>query len=210
MVGRGVVRFAAFTFAVKEASERGGEGGVAVTAEEVSDLSGGGVEAVGEESVVAEVEASETGERGRRTPCDLIARTLLSRCRATVASAWRSLPCTISASILRSESSSRRRWVSIRSDSRSCSLAFISSSSITPRSIATLYFDSRSSREEVVLRAWRSKSSFATSMSRSLSWSVRFESRRIVISFCNVFCAEAASALDCLYFACNEYQHLAC
>lgn len=115
-------------------------------------------------------------------------------------SANRSFSCTISVSILRSDSSSRSRWVSMRSPSRSCSPIFSSSSSITPRSIATLYLDSTSSSDDVWLRAWRSKSSLCTSMSRSLSWSVRWASRRLVISFCSVFCALLASVLLCLYF----------
>lgn len=51
-----------------------------------------------------------------------------------------------------------------------------------------------------MFRAWRSKSSFATSMSRSLSCNVRFASRRLVISFSSALCAEFASALDSLYF----------
>jgi hypothetical protein len=47
------------------ASDNGGEGGV-VSGRRVSDLMRGGVDAaVGEESVVADVDASETGERGR-------------------------------------------------------------------------------------------------------------------------------------------------
>jgi hypothetical protein len=74
-----------------------------------------------------------------------------------------------------------------------------SSSIMTPRSIDTLYFDSTSSSDDVWLRACRSKSSLCTSMSRSLSWSVRCPSRSAVISFCSVFCALFASALLCLY-----------
>lgn len=68
-------------------------------------------------------------------------------------SCLRTLSWSISASILTSESSSLKRWDSIRRFSRSCSPCRISSSSMTPRSMATLYLDSRSSREEVVLRA---------------------------------------------------------
>ena len=110
----------------------------------------------------------------------------------------------ISASILRSESSSRRRWVSTRSCSRSCSPILISSSINTARSIATLYLDSRSSRDDVVVRAWRSKSSLATSISRSLSWRVLLASRSVVTSFSSTFCAAFASALDSLYFLCSR------
>ncbi|KAL1844566.1 hypothetical protein VTK73DRAFT_2295 [Phialemonium thermophilum] len=75
---------------------------------------------------------------------------------------------------------------------------------MTARSMATLYLDSRSSSEEVVLRAWRSKSSLATSMSRSRSCRVRFASRRVVISFSRAFWAALASALDSLYFRCRR------
>ena len=66
--------------------------------------------------------------------------------------------------------------------------------------MATLYFDSRSSSDDEVFRACRSKSSFATSMSRSFSNMVLFESRRVVISLWSVFWAAFASDLDCLYF----------
>ena len=114
------------------------------------------------------------------------------------------LSCRISASILRSASSSFSRWVSTRSCSRSSSPILISSSRRTPRSMATLYLDSRSSRDEVVVRAWRSKSSLATSMSRSRSCSVLLVSRRFVISFSSVPWAVFASVLDSLYFLCGD------
>jgi hypothetical protein len=113
------------------------------------------------------------------------------------------LSCSISASILRSDSSSRSRCASTRRPSRSCSPIFISSSSITALSIAWLYFESRSAREDVVFRACLSKSSLATSISRSCSWSVRLVSRKVVISFSRVFCAAFASAFDSLYFLCS-------
>jgi hypothetical protein len=87
----------------------------------------------------------------------------------------------------------------MRRVSRSRSASLISSSIMTPRSMATLYFCSMSSSEDVVLRAWRSKSSLATSMSRSLSVSALLVSRSVVISFSRVFCAAFASVLDCLY-----------
>lgn len=52
--------------ALIEASDRGGDGGVA-SVRTVSDFECGGVDAVvGEEREVAEVAVSETGERGRR------------------------------------------------------------------------------------------------------------------------------------------------
>jgi hypothetical protein len=120
----------------------------------------------------------------------------------------RSFSCTISASTRRSDSSSRNRCVSILRPSRSCSPILSSSSIMTPRSIDTLYFDSTSSREELWLRACRSKSSLCTSMSRSLSCSVRWPSRRAVISFCSVFCALLASVLLCLYLVCHHFVSL--
>lgn len=128
----------------------------------------------------------------------------------SVADMWRScflsLSCKISASILRSDNSSRRRWASILSCSLSCSPILISSSIMTALSIAPLYLFSRSSRDEVVCRACRSKSSFATSMSRNLCCSVRFVSRKVVISFSNVFWAALVSVLDSLYFLCRRHS----
>lgn len=128
-----------------------------------------------------------------------------------VADMWRppcclSLSCRISASILRSDSSSRRRCASILSCSLSCSPILNSSSIMTARSIAVLYLDSRSSSEELVCRACRSKSSFATSISRSLCCRVRFVSLSVVISFSRVFWAALASVLDSLYFLCAEHS----
>jgi hypothetical protein len=55
-----------------------------------------------------------------------------------------------------------------------------------------------------VLRAWRSKSSLATSLSRRRSCKVRLVSRSVVISFSSVFCAALASCLDSRYFLCQE------
>ena len=118
-------------------------------------------------------------------------------------SSRRSFSCVISASIRRSDSSSRSRCASIRNASRSCSPTWISASSMTDRSMDTLYFDSTSSSEEVVCRACLSMSSLATSMSRSLSCNDRCWSRNVVISFCRPFCTVLASALDCLYFVCR-------
>lgn len=119
-----------------DASEIGGDGGVGVS-EIVSvvdtDLVSGGVVIIGEE-VVDEGEPGKTGEYGA-----VMSVVMEASCR------FRSLSCMISASILRSESSSRSRCVSIRRFSRSCSPILISSSIITALSIATLYFDSRSS-----------------------------------------------------------------
>jgi hypothetical protein len=125
---------------------------------------------------------------------------MADRCRF---SAFLILSCRMSASILRSDSSSRRRCDSIRSVSRSCSPILISSSIITVLSIAWLYLDSISSNVDVVFRACRSKSSLATSMSRSLSCNVRLESRRVVISFSSAFWAKFASAFAFLDFSCR-------
>lgn len=183
------------------ASDSGGEGGMESGRRE-SVAERGGVANVGEESVVADVDASETGERGRSASPAKWLETLRWWCCSMLASAMRSFSWVISCSILRSENSSRRRCVSIRNASRSCSPIFSSSSSMTPRSIATLYLDSTSSRDEVWCRACLSKSSLCTSMSRSFSCRVRWASRRVVISFCSVFCALFASVLLCLYFAC--------
>lgn len=76
--------------------------------------------------------------------------------RPVVISVFRSFSWTISVSIFKSDNSSRRRWFSIRSCSRSWSPFLISSSRSTPRSMAALYLYSRSSRDDVVFRAWRS------------------------------------------------------
>jgi len=138
-------------FAEPEASEIGGEGGVGVS-ETVSvvdtDLVSGGVVIIGEE----DVDVGEPGREGELGAVMSVVREVSCR--------FRSLSCRISASILRSDSSSRSRCVSIRRFSLSCSPIFISSSIITALSIATLYFDSRSSYDEDVFRACLSKSSF--------------------------------------------------
>lgn len=70
--------------------------------------------------------------------------------------------------------------------------------------MAWLHLDSMSSSEEVVFRAWRSKSSLATSESLSFSTKVRFASRSDVISFSNEACAAAVSDLESLYFLCAK------
>lgn len=154
------------------------------------------------------VEASDMGERGRSVEESFARWFETDRwwCFSIVASASRNFSCVISDSILRSDSSSLSRCVSMRNPSRSRSPILISSSNMTSRSIATLYFVSTSSSDDVWLRVWRSKSSFWTSMSRSLSCSVRCPSRRVVISFCRVFCALLASALLCLYLVYVDNQ----
>lgn len=174
--------------AFADASDIGGEGGVGVS-EIVSfvdtDFVSWGVVIIGDEAV----ETGDDGEFGA-----VISVAMIGNWR------FRSLPCIISASTFRSESSSRNRCVSIRKFSLSCSPILISSSIMTARSIATLNFDSISSSDEDVFRACLSKSSFATSMSRSFNCIVRFASRSVVISFCSTFCAAFASVFDCLYF----------
>ena len=192
----GLIGVLATGLAVAEASDIGGEGGVnvsgAVSFVEM-DFVSGGVVIIGDEAI----ETGEDGEFGAVMSVDSVGSCLL-----------RNLSCIISASIFKSESSSRSLCVSIRRFSRSCSPTLISSSIITARSIATLYFDSKSSSDEDVFRACRSKSSFATSISRSLSCNVLFASRSVVISFCNVFWAAPASVLDCLYFVCENQKPL--
>lgn len=175
--------------AVAEASDIGGEGGVRVSVTEAPVdvvLDPRGVIIIGDETL--ELGEPIEGELGAE-----MSVWIAASCR------FRSLSCIISASILRSDSSSRSRCVSIRNPSRSCSPIFISSSIMTARSIATLYFDSRSSYDEDVFRACRSKSSFWTSISRSFSCKVLLESRSVVISFCRVLCAAPASIFDCLH-----------
>ena len=136
-------------------SDIGGEGGVrASEVAEASDFAAGGVEGVGEESVVREAADTDTAEAGDLSLVDS-ADTMrrLSNRPLLLVSASRSFSCTISASTFSSDSSSFRRCDSIRKASRSCSPALISSSSMTPRSIATLYFDSKSSNDDVVFLA---------------------------------------------------------
>lgn len=147
----GFIGVLSIRFAEPEASEIGGDGGVGVS-DTVSvveiDLVSGGVVIMGEEAVEVG-ESPKEGEFGA-----VISVAIFGTCR------FLSLSCIISASILRSDSSSLRRWVSIRRFSRSCSPTLISSSIITALSIATLYFDSRSSNEDEVFLACLSKSSF--------------------------------------------------
>jgi hypothetical protein len=151
LVFGGLIGVFTMGLAEPEASEIGGDGGVGVS-ETVSvvetDLVSGGVVIIGEEPV-------DIGEPAREGELGAVMSVVME-----VSCRFRSLSCMISASILRSDSSSRSRWVSIRRFSRSCSPTFISSSIITALSIATLYFDSRSSSDEDVFRACLSKSSF--------------------------------------------------
>lgn len=127
-------------------SDIGGDGGVAVAA--ISDVFIGGVANIGDDTVDGPGERSNiSGVCGvdgvrckgagflRRPPWD---------------SAFRSLSCTISLSTFSSDNSVRRCWFSMRRFSRSFSPILISSSSNTLLSMAMLYFDSKSSRDEVV------------------------------------------------------------
>lgn len=182
-----------------DASDIGGDGGVGVseTVSEVdTDLVSGGVVIIGEDAT----DVGDPPEYGEAS-----AAMSVSKDGSWRAVAFSSLSCAISASIFRSDSSSRNLCVSIRKASLSCSPILISSSIITARSIATLYFDSKSSMDEEVFLACLSKSSFATSISLSFSCRVLFVSRSVVISFCKVFCAAFASDLDCLYLVYMKY-----
>lgn len=197
VVGAGVFAVAIFGKGA-EASDMGGEGGSwisdTVSAVEM-DFVSGGVRISGELAVEFG-EWSKAGDSGMVSSVEMAERW---RSSCFLILSWR-----MSASILRSESSSRNRCASTLRRSRSCSPILTSSSNMTALSIATLYLDSKSSKDDVVFRAWRSKSSFATSISRSFSCSVLLASRRVVISFSSVFCAAFASVLDSLYFLCER------
>ena len=136
-----------------EASDIGGDGG-SVSSEaasvEATDLASGGVVMSGELAVEpgeASMCLSKVGEPRADMSVEIMERWCW-RC-----SCFLILSCMSSASILRSDSSSRSRWDSIRRVSRSCSPILISPSMLTLRSMAWLYLDSISSRDDVVLRA---------------------------------------------------------
>ena len=174
-----------------DVSEMGGEGGVGVSETPEEEVLAGGV------SKEASVVVGDSSERGDgETAGGSMERVLLLL--ASDLSALRSLSLVMSVSILRSDSSSLSLCASIRRDSRSCSAAFISSSNMTLRSMVWLYLDSMSSSDDSVLRCFLSKSSLATSISRSRNCSVRLVSRSSVISFCSAFWALAASLFACL------------
>lgn len=169
-------------------SDIGGDGGVGVSDMPEEDaVFGGGVSKDGEESFVVVGDSSDLG--------DVCVRSITNGFmpRPINASVFRSFSFVMSFSIFRSENSSFSLCASMRSDSRSCSAAFISSSSITPLSIVWLYLDSRSSKDDSVFLCFRSKSSLATSISRSRCCRDLFWSRRSVISFCRAFWAAPAS-----------------
>ena len=172
----------------------GGEGGVGVSETPEEDVFAGGVS---KEASVVVGESSERGE-GEMAGGSIESVLLLL---ANDCSALCSLFLMMSVSILRSDSSSFNRCASIRRSSRSCSPVFISSSSMTLFSIVWLYFDSMSSNDDSVFLCFLSKSSLATSISRSRSCNVRLVSRSSVISFCSAFWALAASLLACLCLA---------
>ena len=110
-------------------SEKGGDGGVGVSD---NDDFAGGVSKVGEEAVVVVGDSSDLGDAetaiGRKVK-------FLSRRLEPCSVAFCSFSFVMSASILRSDSSSRSRWASILRASLSCSLERISPSSRTPRSM---------------------------------------------------------------------------
>lgn len=155
-----------------EDSEIGGDGGVAV-ADDARDALAGGVVNNGDEML----DIVAAGDRSYRSYSSgvwgvkdgLRYSDVGFLLRRVPVSAFRSFSWIISPSIFTSDNSSRSRWFSIRSCSRSWSPFLISSSNSTPRSIAALYLYSRSSSDDVVFRACRSKSSLATSISRSFS-----------------------------------------
>lgn len=145
-----------------EASDTGGEGGSESPGVSFlgggRDISSGGVEISGE-LAVERGEFSKVGDPGIEMSVEMTDKWRFS--------AFLTLSCRMSASTLRSDNSSRNLCASILSVSRSFSPILTSSSIMTLLSIAWLYFDSRSSSEEVVWRACRSKSSLATSISRN-------------------------------------------
>ena len=111
-------------------SEIGGDGGVGVSDMPEEDaVFSGGVSKDGEESFVVVGDSSDLG--------DVCVRSITNDClpRPSKASVFRNLSFVISFSIFRSENSSFNLCASMRNASRSCSAAFISSSSITPLSI---------------------------------------------------------------------------
>lgn len=92
--------------ALAEASESGGEGGVVCTVEAFDFGPGGGVDIVGDDTVVADVEPSEAGDGGRKL--SVLKGVGFRVCsRSIVASASCNLLCVISASICRFARSSR-------------------------------------------------------------------------------------------------------
>ena len=88
--GAGVIGIGFGFFRDTEASESGGEGGE-VCSVEVSDFVGGGVEAVGLESDVADRETSDDGDRGRNMSTE-IGVGFLTLWRSMISSACFNLP----------------------------------------------------------------------------------------------------------------------
>lgn len=112
----------------------------------------GGVAIVGDDADVPIGECSDSADCGLGIIA-CIGVGFRKRDLSATASACRSLSCRTSASTLRSDSSSRSLWFSMRSSSLSFSPDFTSSSSKTFLSIPTLNLDSKSSKEEVVFLA---------------------------------------------------------
>src|SRR5690242_1115695 len=108
-----------------DVSERGGEGGVS-SVRIVSAFERGGVDVVGDDKFVAEVDVSDRGERGRNESAESISEVLRWWSVSRLFSALRSFSETMSASMRRSDRLSFKRWFSMRSDSRSCSPILIS------------------------------------------------------------------------------------
>ena len=112
-------------------SEKGGDGGVGASERpDVDAVLVGGVSMDRSEDVSVG-DSSDRGDPAAMPGCNVRGLYLLS----SAASAFRSFSLVISVSILRSENSSFSRCASILRDSRSISPLFISSSSMTPRSM---------------------------------------------------------------------------
>lgn len=111
-----------------DCSDIGGDGGVGVSDTPEDDVLGGGV------SKEASVVVGESSERGEADTAEGSMESVLLL-RARDCSALWSLSLMMSASILRSDSSSFNLWASMRRCSRSCSPVLTSSSSMTLRSI---------------------------------------------------------------------------
>jgi hypothetical protein len=159
-------------------SDMGGDGGVGVSLTPEEDVLAGGV------SNDASVVVGESSDRGE---AEVLAMGVIAKEDVLGEAAFSSFSRMMSVSIFRSDNSSFKRCASIRNCSRSVSPARTSSSSMMDFSIVWLYFDSISSSEDSVFLCFRSKSSLATSMSRSRSCRVLLVSRSSVISFCRAF-----------------------
>lgn len=125
-----------------DVSDIGGEGGVGDVTPVLPDF----VERLrGVAGTISEMTDALSSDSGDWYPGRLYFEVMESACC--------NFSCVISCSILRSESSSLNLCTSILSASRSASPAFISASSITALSIETLYFVSKSSRDDLTIRS---------------------------------------------------------